>query len=733
MIDKMGTRIVLIFPPLAPSIHSQPEIFNNKERLPAFKNFNLQTPPPLPPSPPPPPPPAAAGNILQMAATPLKSHFSLLSCFILSFLVQSRAQTLLPSDFNALLLIQKDFGLRRAPARNPCDSAGIFCERRIANNSYVLRITRLVFESQHLNGRISPAIGKLSELKELSLPHNQLVDQIPAQIVDLQKLEILNLGNNRFSGEIPSGLSWLIRLRVLDLSANKFTGTLKFLKHFPNLEKLNLADNMFAGKIPVSLRSFRNLRFINMSANCLLEGSLTLMNNHLDQLLSSDFDEKEKVPKRYVFAETTQTTSSAVAPASSQSSNVAAPSPSPTAAAPHDHRKENKKKKIMGWILGFLAGTLGGCLSGFVFSFLFRMIMFLISGHSNNTSLKIFSPLIKKPEDLAFLEKEDGLASLDVIGRGGCGEVYRAVLPESNGKEIAIKKIIQPPRDADELTEEDSKLLNKKMRQIKSEIQTYMKNGSLQDYLQHVKEGRTELDWLARYKIALGVSAGLEYLHMNHTPRIIHRDLKPANILLDDEMEARVRISVLQKQSLMLIRTLQLRMWRGRWIYRTGVLSAFKFTDKCDVYSFGVVLGALIMGKLPSDEFFQHTDEIGLVKWMRNVMVSDDRKKGYRHEFTGEWIELKGAILGGFRETTTSIMLARELGDFIIRNLESRQGFIVDTEDSSVVQGDSGDRISEIIMYRVNFLNNDQVPHQRIHKMYDLIDCTTDIEGDSLD
>ncbi|KAL0417266.1 UNVERIFIED_CONTAM: Leucine-rich repeat receptor-like serine/threonine/tyrosine-protein kinase SOBIR1 [Sesamum latifolium] len=110
-------------------------------------------------------------------------------------------------------------------------------------------------------------------------------------------------------------------------------------------------------------------------------------------------------------------------------------------------------------------------------------------------------------------------------------------------------------------------MMNKKMRQIRSEIQTvgqirhrnllallahlprpdchylvyeYMKNGSLQDYLQHVKEGRRELDWLARYRIALGVASGLEYLHMNHTPRIIHRDLKPANVLLDDDMEARI-------------------------------------------------------------------------------------------------------------------------------------------------------------------------------------------------
>lgn len=30
------------------------------------------------------------------------------------------------------------------------------------------------------------------------------------------------------------------------------------------------------------------------------------------------------------------------------------------------------------------------------------------------------------------------------------------------------------------------------------------------------------------------------------------------------------------------------------------------------------------MGKLPPDDFFQHTSEVNLVKWMRNVMTSDN-------------------------------------------------------------------------------------------------------------
>lgn len=614
-----------------------------------------------------PAPAIAAGSSLEnlVMAPPLhQSLISLLCFFTLTIIAQSKLN-LLPSDHEALLQIHNGLGIKPTPARSLCDSAGVLCERRVVNDSYVLRVVGIAIESQQFKGKISPAIGQLSELKELSLPNNQISDLIPPQISRCQKLEVLNLGNNLFSGKIPAGLSSLIRLRILDVSSNKFTGNLKFLKHFPNLEKLNLANNMFAGKVPVSLRSFRNLEFVNISGNSLLEGPVLLTSDQLDQYLSADLAEEEGVPKRYVFAESSERnqSNSAVAP-SSIIANAQAPSPSATT-PPKNSKKKNKK--LVEWILGFLAGILAGCLSGLIFSMVFKFLMRLIRAHRYDTRLKIYSAMIKKPQDLSFLEKEDGLQSLEIIGRGGCGEVYKAVLPGSDGKEIAIKKIIQGPRDAEELTEEDSKLLNKKMRQIKSEIQTmgqirhrnllsllahlprpdchylvyeYMKNGSLQDYLKLVSEGKRELDWVARYNIALGVAAGLEYLHMHHNPRIIHRDLKPANVLLDDEMEAKIADFGLAKA----VPEAQTHVTTSNVAGTVGYIApeyyqTFKFTEKCDMYSFGVLLGVLVIGKLPSDEFFQTTDEMGLVKWMRNVMTSEDPKRAIDPKLLGSGYE----------------------------------------------------------------------------------------------
>ncbi|KAI3773582.1 hypothetical protein L1987_48112 [Smallanthus sonchifolius] len=133
----------------------------------------------------------------------------------------------------------------------------------------------------------------------------------------------------------------------------------------------------------------------------------------------------------------------------------------------------------------------------------------------NQSGPSIFSPSIKA-EELAFLDDDDAVAALQVIGRGGCGQVYKTDIPNRKIKTIAVKRIIQPSKDAVELTAEDTKMLNRKMRQIRSEIQTvgqirhrnllallahfsrptchylvyeFMKNGSLQDILLQVKAG----------------------------------------------------------------------------------------------------------------------------------------------------------------------------------------------------------------------------------------------------
>lgn len=48
------------------------------------------------------------------------------------------------------------------------------------------------------------------------------------------------------------------------------------------------------------------------------------------------------------------------------------------------------------------------------------------------------------------------------------------------------------------------------------------------------------LEWGTRYKVAIGVAKGLQYLHSSCQRRIIHRDITASNILLSEDYEAQV-------------------------------------------------------------------------------------------------------------------------------------------------------------------------------------------------
>ncbi|XP_074267614.1 leucine-rich repeat receptor-like serine/threonine/tyrosine-protein kinase SOBIR1 [Silene latifolia] len=560
------------------------------------------------------------------------------------------------SDYNAFKIIQTDLGIyKHHPSftTTPCNSPAISCEHRVSNYmSLVLEVTRIAYDSEQLGGFISSKIGQLRELKELTLTNNHLIGQLPQEIVDCRKLQVLNLRNNLFSGNVPSELSKLVLLRVLDLSDNRFTGDLSFLKYFPKLEKLSLANNLFSGIVPSSLRSFHNLRLLDISGNNHIQGPVP------------DLDGVEYIsslPRRYMIEQNSTRNNQ------SSTGRVEGPAqaPSPSVVL---HNEHESTKKLVTWLLGLAIGVGIGFFSGVTISVFVKVGLALVRLWRTEESfgVSLFSPLIQNAEDLAFLEKDDGLSGLQVIGKGGCGEVYKAVLPGSDGRIIAIKKIIQSPEAVEDIDGENSKVLDPKMRQVRAEIQTigrlrhsnvlpllahvsrpdchylvyeFVKNGSLHDKMVEMEEGNTSLDWLARYRVALGVATGLEYLHINNKPRIIHRDLKPGNILLDDDMEARISDFGLAKE-----------MPNEKTHVSTNVVGThgyiapeyhqtFRYTEKCDMYSFGVILGSLVIGKLPSDLFFQETDEIHLVTWMRNIMSSEDPTKALDPALRGNGYE----------------------------------------------------------------------------------------------
>lgn len=112
-------------------------------------------------------------------------------------------------------------------------------------------------------------MGKLKQLRVLSLPFNDLHGEIPAQVWGLESLQMLDLEGNHISGNFSAfDFDLLRKLRVLNLGSNRIFG--KFpttLSKCQDLRIINLAHNEISGDIPRFIGGLRNLRYLNLISN----------------------------------------------------------------------------------------------------------------------------------------------------------------------------------------------------------------------------------------------------------------------------------------------------------------------------------------------------------------------------------------------------------------------------------------------------------------------------------
>ena len=122
-----------------------------------------------------------------------------------------------------------------------CQWQGVTCGRRHQ------RVTVLDLLSSKLVGSISPHVGNLSFLKNLTLSNNSFHNEIPSEIDRLRRLQDLRLANNTISGKIPRNLS-----------------------HCTNLNHINFAYNLLDGEIPATLGTLSKLQYVNFIKNNLI-------------------------------------------------------------------------------------------------------------------------------------------------------------------------------------------------------------------------------------------------------------------------------------------------------------------------------------------------------------------------------------------------------------------------------------------------------------------------------
>ncbi|GEM_PF-2424337 len=134
----------------------------------------------------------------------------------------------------------------------------------------VLSIERSIYGSDPpkpsgcITGPIPAAIGKLTNLTQLSLYNQQLTGSIPNEIGNLTHLTSLILNNNQLSGEIPPEIGNLASLTRLHLDFNQLSGNLPVeIGNLFELTLLSIANNKLTGAIPEQIGNLTKLTSLN--------------------------------------------------------------------------------------------------------------------------------------------------------------------------------------------------------------------------------------------------------------------------------------------------------------------------------------------------------------------------------------------------------------------------------------------------------------------------------------
>ncbi|XP_057738346.1 probable LRR receptor-like serine/threonine-protein kinase RFK1 isoform X2 [Arachis stenosperma] len=212
----------------------------------------------------------------------------------------------------------------------------------------------------------------------------------------------------------------------------------------------------------------------------------------------------------------------------------------------------------------------------------------------------------------------DDFSSVNKIGEGGFGPVYKGQLPD--GTVIAVKQLSSKSRQGNREFLNEIGLISclqhpnlVKLYGYCTEgeqlllVYEYLENNSLSRALFGSETNHLKIDWPTRFRICIGIAKGLAFLHEESRFKIVHRDIKASNVLLDGELNPKISdfgLAKLHEDEKTHIST----RVAGTIGYMAPEYALWGYlTYKADVYSFGVVALEIVSGKsnnnyLPDDE-----------------------------------------------------------------------------------------------------------------------------------
>ncbi|XWS26921.1 hypothetical protein CRYUN_Cryun26dG0071700 [Craigia yunnanensis] len=517
-----------------------------------------------------------------------------------------------------------------------CDWVGVECD---ANRSFVYTLR---LPGVGLVGSIPPnTIGRLNQLRVLSLRANRLSGEIPADFSNLTLLRSLYLQGNEFTGPFPPSVSPLARLTRLDLSSNNFTGPIPFaVNSLTHLTRLFLQNNKFSGSLP-SINSDGLVDF-NVSYNNL--------NGSIPNTLSK-------------FPESSFAGNLGLCGSPLRSCNPFFPSPAPSPSEPIPPTSGKKSRKLStGAIIAIAVGSAIVALLLLLFLILClrkrqrrptkqqkpvttatQAVPQAEAGTSSSKDDITGGSMEGERNKLVFFEGgvysfdlEDLLrASAEVLGKGSVGTSYKAVLEE--GTTVVVKRLKDVAVSKREFEMQMEMLGKIKYENVvplrafyyskdeKLLVYDFMRDGSLSALLHGSRgSGRTPLDWDNRKRISLSAARGLAHLHVSG--KVVHGNIKSSNILLRQDHEASISDFGLNPLYGNTTPPSRVQGYRA-----PEVLETRKVTFKSDVYSFGVLLLELLTGKAPNQASLGE-EGIDLPRWVQSVV---------REEWTAEVFDVE--------------------------------------------------------------------------------------------
>ncbi|XP_042483210.1 receptor like protein kinase S.2 [Macadamia integrifolia] len=259
------------------------------------------------------------------------------------------------------------------------------------------------------------------------------------------------------------------------------------------------------------------------------------------------------------------------------------------------------------------------------------------------------------PRIFSFAElyiASNGFSEDQILGSGGFGRVYRAVLP-SDGTIVAVKCLTEKGEQFEKTFAAElmavAQLRHRNLVRLRGWcvhedqlllVYDYMPNLSLDRILFKRPDCPASpiLNWERRYRIVAGLAAALFYLHEQLETQIIHRDVKTSNVMLDSNYNARLGDFGLARwlehelefAAPSFDSNYEFRMAETTRIGGTiGYLPPESFqkksiaTAKSDVFSFGIVVLEVASGRRAIDLACQD-EKIVLLDWVRRL--SDEGK-----------------------------------------------------------------------------------------------------------